>query len=345
MKTSKILGIASLTLALFSQAFALDDFVGEYKGEIRGQKGYPYDNNFEMCAQISKHKDGYRLRLIPELLKRCEDELLLNGLKAQDGKIVLTEVGKWKLSGEITPDEIVLEGVQNGQSKPVIKLKKFDRKSDTLGEKAPKGAVVLFDGTNTKAWTNKRGLACTWEMMPDGAMKISRKNAPSDEEKRKEQSIVTKQAFNNFRLHVEFMTPDYWQKDAQYRGNSGIFIGPYEAQVLDSFGSEGYWNECGSIYRILPPQVNSVLPPEKWQTYDIYFKGAVYEGNKLVKRPVVSIYLNGVKVQDNVEIPHGTNTKQSDRAKFRHPRPPYKIELQDHNDAVQYRNIWLLEEK
>ena len=340
---AKKIAAASALAALCACSFALDGFVGEYKGEIRGQKGYPYDNNFEMRAQISKHKDGYKLRLIPELLKRCENELLISALKDEGGKIAIDSAGKWKLSGEISNGEIWLEGERMGKTKPVITLKKFERKSETLGAKPPKGAVALFDGSNADEWLNGRGLPPAWEITADGAWLVSKKNAANDDEKRKEQSVRTKRGFTNFTLHLEFMTPDLNQKEGQARGNSGVFIGPYETQILDSFGGEGYWNDCGAIYRILPPQVNASLPPQTWQTYDIDFQGAVFEGGKLVKRPVITVYLNGVKIQENVEIPHGTSLKQADRKNFRHPAPPYKITLQDHGDPVRFRNIWILE--
>ncbi len=80
-------------------------------------------------------------------------------------------------------------------------------------------------------------------------------------------SIMTKQKFIDFDLHVEFRSPFMPDVKGQKRGNSGVYVqGRYEIQVLDSYGLEGKDNECGGIYKVAKPNVNMCAPPAQWQT-------------------------------------------------------------------------------
>lgn len=331
---------AALAALACGAAFAADPFVGEYQGTISGMKTYPYGHSPVMSAQISKHRDGYRLRILPELCKRSNDELLATGLKAEGGKIRLDGAGKWKFSGEITPEAMNFD-VSEGKNSGKISLRKIERASPTLGAPAPAGASTLFDGSSFDGWATARdGSPVSWKMVEGGAMEVAK--LPG-KDANKSQTIRSKAAFSDFRLHLEFMTCDMPNQEAQQRSNSGVFIGPYEIQILDSFGAEGLWNDCGAIYRVSPPIANACLPPEKWQTYDIDFTAAKFSSDgKLVSAPRVTVFLNGVKVQSDMEIPHATSIPQPRRDSFRHPKPPYRIELQDHGNPVRFRNIWAM---
>jgi hypothetical protein len=141
-------------------------------------------------------------------------------------------------------------------------------------------------------------------------------------------------------LHIEFRTPFMPAARGQGRGNSGVYIqGRYECQVLDSFGLEGEDNECGGIYSISKPAVNMCFPPLSWQTYDIDFVAARYDGqgNK-TKNARVTIKHNGVVIHKDLELTHGTPG--------RHPEgpEPESIFLQDHGNPVVFRNIWVVNE-
>jgi len=168
----------------------------------------------------------------------------------------------------------------------IAELKKIERKSPTLGAQPPQGAVVLFDGRNTEAWTNG---------------KLVEKNllGPAN--------TSSKQKFGDHLLHVEFQTPFMPTSRGQGRGNSGVYIqSRYECQVLDSFGLEGEDNECGGIYSIARPTVNMCFPPLSWQTYDIDFTAARYDkhGDKTANARV-TIKHNGVVIHEDLELPHG----------------------------------------
>lgn len=198
--------------------------------------------------------------------------------------------------------------------------KKVQRESPTLGAKPPAGAVALFDGTDESL--QKHWLPGA-KRTDDGLL---------------QQGVTSRDKFQDFRLHIEFRLPFMPQARGQGRANSGIYYqGRYETQMLDSFGLLGKNNETGGIYEIRDPDLNMCLPPLSWQTYDVEFRAARYDGSKKIANAQITVRLNGVTVHQNVEIPRATRA-----APVREGPEPGPIHLQDHGAPVRYRNIWIL---
>ena len=152
-------------------------------------------------------------------------------------------------------------------------------------------------------------------------------------------SIATKQKFKDFHLHVEFKVPFMPEAHGQERGNSGIgLLATYEIQVLDSYGfKEPGSGDCGAVYSQSAPLVNACKPPLSWQTYDISFRAARFEAEgKVTQKPRVSVFQNGLCVQNSTEINGGTGIGPKADAK------EGPIILQFHNNTVQFRNIWIV---
>ena len=144
-----------------------------------------------------------------------------------------------------------------------------------------------------------------------------------------------KDDFQDFILHVEFRLPFMPTAREQGRGNSGVYLqNRYEVQVLDSFGLEGADNECGAIYKFQAPSINMCYPPLAWQTYDVDFTAARFDGQKKTQNARVTIEHNGVKILDDYEIPDKTPGGADTEAPGRGP-----FALQNHGNPVVFRNM------
>lgn len=194
----------------------------------------------------------------------------------------------------------------------------------TLGLKPPEGAKVLI-GDSIEPWVKGDGrTAAEWPVV-DGVATVGKG------------AIQTKEKFGDFRMHVEFNIPYMPEQKGQARGNSGVYLqGNYELQVLDSYGLKPQDNDCGAIYKQIVPAVNACKPPLRWQTYDITFQAAKREGDQVVKKARLTVVQNGLKIIDDREIsltPGGVGgIKEGEPGPFM---------LQDHGNAVQFRNVWV----
>jgi hypothetical protein len=198
---------------------------------------------------------------------------------------------------------------------------------------APSDAIVLFDGRNLLSWEDGKGGPANWKVT-DGYMEVVAQVG----------SIRTKKGFGDCQLHVEWATPSAVTGEGQERGNSGVFLmDTYEVQVLDSYGNRTYADGmAAAVYGQFPPLVNACRKPGEWQTYDIVFHRPRFDHQGGLVRPArLTVFQNGVLVQDNVELTGPTAHKA---------RPPYiahpdrlPLSLQDHGNPTRYRNIWLRE--
>lgn len=107
-------------------------------------------------------------------------------------------------------------------------------------------------------------------------------------------------------------------------GDSGIYLmSRYELQIRDSFGKQAVtWDDNGAVYQSSDPskpqgqravggsapKSNASRAPGQWQQIHIEFEGPRFdaEGKKVRNARFVRVVLNGVTVQENVEVPFPT---------------------------------------
>ena len=230
-------------------------------------------------------------------------------------------VGQQRGVGRLGSDGVLM--VSLGDEAKPMSFKKIMRASDRLGARPPSDALVLFDGRDTSAWEGGRLDPETRLLNNDG------------------KDIATREAFNDYTAHVEFMLPFRPDARGQARGNSGMYqVHHYELQILDSFGLEGKENECGAIYAKTAPRLNMCYPPLTWQAYDVEFTNAVLVGGHKTRNARITVRHNGVVIHEACEIAEPTGGHRKD-----HEGTAGPILLQGHGNPIQFRNIWVVRDR
>jgi hypothetical protein len=205
----------------------------------------------------------------------------------------------------------------------------------TTNAGAPSDATILYNGNGLGAFQKKDGSPAGWKIDADGA--VTDIKGAGD--------LITKEAFGNCQLHIEFREPAEVKSSGQGRGNSGVYLmGKYEIQVLDSYNNPTYSNgQAGAVYKQHVPLVNASRKPGEWQSYDIIFTAPLFKENGDVESPArVTVIHNGVLIQNNVTILGTTDWVMKPKYKKHAAKLP--LMLQDHGDdgnPISYRNIWI----
>ncbi|MCB9040881.1 MAG: DUF1080 domain-containing protein [Lewinellaceae bacterium] len=221
----------------------------------------------------------------------------------------------------------------------------------------PSDAIILFDGKSLSQWRKplvgyggsmaeveavaKKRAALTkyeeqdadWEIK-DGALIV----VPG------KGHIETRKAFGDIQLHIEWLTPEQTGKTGQDYSNSGIFLmGQYEIQVLNSYENPTYSNgQAGAMYKQAIPLANACRPPGEWQYYDIVFMAPKFgKDGSLIKPATITAFQNGILVQNHFEL-KGPCIYRGEPHYLPHPEK-LPIILQDHDNRVRFRNIWVRE--
>ena len=158
--------------------------------------------------------------------------------------------------------------------------------------------------------------------------------------------LVTSREFGDVELSIDFMVPK--------GSNSGVYLqGRYEIQVFDSYGEEHpKYIDCGGIYQRWKeepglddsqrgyeghaPLVNASKKPGEWQNFRAIFHAPKFDqdGKKTANALFEKVWLNGVLIQDNIELTGVTRAAQ-----FNDEKPLGPLMLQGDHGPVAYRNL------
>ncbi len=206
------------------------------------------------------------------------------------------------------------------------------RPASFVSSPPPADAVVLLGpGHDLSAWQMNDGKPVSWAFS-EGVLQSGQGN------------IRTRAEFTDIQLHLEFATPSEVKGSGQGRGNSGVYLGgSFEIQVLDSFENPTYADgQAAAMYGQHPPLVNASRGPGEWQSYDIAFMAPRFAADGTLSAPaVVTVFHNGVLVHHARPFWGPTEHKKIEPYVPSMARGP--LRLQDHENPVRFRNIWLRE--
>ncbi len=224
-------------------------------------------------------------------------------------------------------------------------------KSIGVGAKPIAGAEVIIDGSRPmldEKWTYWEGprfasaLPIKWKIVEDPVDKgtaVSTFDPAAAGGKYGAADIVTKKAYRDFRLHIEFLI-------TKPGGNSGVYLqNRYEIQVLD--GDTGAHGMAAVINEAAAP-FDAYNGTGKWNAYDIVFRAARFKDGKRVEKAMLTMYFNGKKVHANQGInqvwggPNSGIDGGNDGGKGITDTPG-GLKLQAEGHDVRYRNAWIQE--
>ncbi|QBE67025.1 DUF1080 domain-containing protein [Pseudoduganella lutea] len=202
---------------------------------------------------------------------------------------------------------------------------------------APSDAIVLFGGQYLSEWVSTTSPDKPAGWIVSGGTITVRPGAGH---------IQTRRLFTDYQIHLEWRVPASATGSGQGKGNSGLFLAStgidsgYEIQILDCANNRTYANgQAASIYKQHIPLVDACAKAGEWQTYDVIWTAPRFAADGSLLSPAyVTALHNGVLVQNHVEV-RGESVYAGKPSYRKHGPAP--IKLQDHGDAVSFRNVWV----
>ncbi len=220
-----------------------------------------------------------------------------------------------------------------------------------LGARPPHDAEVLLDGsreTLDAKWTYWEGprfgssLPIKWKIVEDpvdGGTVLMTFDPAANGGKYGAADIVTKKAYRDFRLHIEFLVMNP-------KGNSGVYLqNRYEIQICDGDTTK---HGMGAVINETESPYEHYRGLGKWNAYDLVFRAARFENGVKVAPAQVTLYFNGVKVHRNqaiMQVWGGPNSgiDGGNEGGKGITDTPGGLKLQAEGHDVRYRNAWIQE--
>ena len=220
-----------------------------------------------------------------------------------------------------------------------------------VGAKPIDGAEMLIDGSRElldDKWTYwegpgfKSSLPIKWKIVDDpvdGGNALMTDDPAAAGGRFGAADIVTKKAYRDFRLHVEFWI-------AKPRGNSGVYLqNRHEIQVLDGDNTP---HGMGAIINESESPYYAYNGTGTWNAYDVLFRAARFQDGKRSEKARATVYFNGQKVHVNFDInqvwggPNSGIDGGNDGGRGITDTPG-GLKLQCEGHDVRYRNTWIKE--
>jgi hypothetical protein len=263
----------------------------------------------EFPSWLEIHKSGVKM-LVGEFVGAGGTARPISRVNLENGKLSFSIPQQWEsqdknlefvsnLQGDSLAGTIVLPDGRNCTFS-AVKAPSLIRTAKPVWDKP----VKLFNGKDLNGW-HASGKTNQW-IVENGILKSPKAGS----------NIISDEAFQDFKIHVEFRYPVH--------GNSGVYLrGRYEVQITDWYADTPPKDVLGSVYGFIKPNEPITTKPNEWNTYDITLVGRN-----------VTIMVNGKTVVTNQEIPGITggalNSREGD---------PGPIMLQGDHEPIEYRNI------
>lgn len=284
----------------------------------------------KLFARIFWSEDSlFKCHLVHNLMSLDQPVAILIGKRT--GEVLKYSGDGWE--GSVGNNKLLLE--KSGEK---VQMLPFSTESPTLNDPPPLNSKVIFNGMNldalgsvkVKEWLSPSGPADNWKILPGEGIEV----VPGAG------SVITKQQFGDFFMHAEFRL-------LGQPTNGGIYLlSRYEINIKDSYGQIG-GAPCGALGNVAEPEipiptVNPATPPMQWQTFDIEFRAPRFDPSGEVKteNARITVVYNGVEIYRDVQIEKLSGAAGRLGESARGP-----IYFQEHGNAYQFRNIWLVEKE
>ena len=310
------------TIAANPKTYQLKTFTHIYR---QGYGSPEVDQTIPIATKATVADDAMSVTIeVQGLMKGHVHDFYLPDMRSSDkdrllhasAYYTLNEIPKQSEPSKASPQSKESDNQSDGTTRDIID---FEKPKNVVQLVGPKGSIMVPEETKYK---------CEWTFKDDVLTASP-----------KWDSVVTPETYQDFRMHVEFNVNNAKDLPPEMNGNSGVYIQKrYELQILNSFGvsAENYKaTDCGSIYQQRKPDQLVNRPAGEWQSFDIAFRAARFDGEQKVQNARITVYQNEKLIHDDIELKRhtGAGNKEQPEAK--------PIKLQGHHNPVQYRNVWI----
>lgn len=234
----------------------------------------------------------------------------------QNGRIFYTSLGhREDVWASASFQRHILGGIQWALGLEAGEAQPQDPSARLSAAEKAEGFRLLFDGKTLDGW-KLRNPDGTKSWLVENGMLINRLEHEKDKVVGHGTDLVSEEKFRDFVVRYDYLVPP--------GANSGFYLrGRHEIQIFDDYGKNPGMGGNGAIYNVSPAALMASRKPGEWQNAE-----ARMVGNK------ITVILNGVTIQDNVECNKGTGSHLDDNVD-----QPGPILLQGDHGEVAFRNI------